>query len=141
MNAVGYFFWLAIQAFEVLVLFPPAWILMIAGGLVALAAGGQVRREHRRRAAIAVVLPLVPPVMILACGVFFAHDASLHAQAPAWPEWMIDGLLIAHLVLTAVLVVLLRGARWLALAVCAATLGYAVGAAIMSTMSVSGIWL
>ncbi len=141
MKAVEYFFWLGFQTFEILIIFPPAGLLMVAGSIGALVAGGQVRHEHWRRAIVAVFLPLVPPVMILACGVFFVHDTSFNRGAPAWPEWMIDGLLISHLALTAVLVGLLREVRWLALAVCAATFGYACGAAAMSSMSVSGDWL
>jgi hypothetical protein len=141
MDGVGHFFWLAAQALDVALLFPPTAVLTLVGGISAFVLVWAVPREHWRRALAGAIIPLALPVTILLCGVLLAYDTDLDEVAPRWPEWLVAGLLLTHLPLGAALVALLQGARWFSLAVSVVVFGYSCGAAIMSTMSVSGRWL
>lgn len=141
MDGVSYFFWLASQAVEVTIYFFPAALLILAGGIGAAASCQVVPRDQWRLVLSGVVIQLAVPVAILLCGVLFVHNTGLDEAAPQWPEWLVAGLLLFHLPLAATLIVLLRGGRWFILAVAIAIFGYSVGAAFMSTMSVSGRWL
>jgi hypothetical protein len=141
MDGVGHFLWLAAQALQVALSFPPTAALTLGGGAGALAAVCEVPPDRRRRALAGAVIPLVVPAAILLCGVLLAYDTDLDEAAPRWPEWLVGGLVSAQLPLAAALVGLLRGARWFALTVSVAVFGYSCGAAFMSTMSVSGRWL
>jgi hypothetical protein len=140
-NPIGYYFWLGGQAFEVLLIFPPAGLLMAVGLIGAVCSLPRVSPARWRQALAAVLLPLAVPAAILLCGVLLVHDTALDTEAPRWPEWLVGGLLVAHLPLAAALVCWLRGARWFALSVSAAVAGYSCGAAFMRIMSVSGRWL
>jgi uncharacterized protein YqgC (DUF456 family) len=141
MDGVSYFFWLAGQALEIALFFPPTAILTLVAGVSAFVLVWAVLRERWHLALVGTVIPLVLPVAILLCGVLLAYNTDLDESASQWPEWLVTTLLLAHLPLSAALIALLRGARWFALAMSVAIFGYSWGAAIMSTMSVSGRWL
>jgi hypothetical protein len=141
MNGIEHFFWLAAQSFVFLVLWPPAGILMLMGILGVAATAEQVARIQWQQVVAAVLPPLILPMAILLCGVLLAHDTALDTPSPRWPEWLVEGLLAAHLPLAAALTASVRDARWFVLSVCVATFGYSWAASFMSLMSVSGQWL
>ena len=141
MNGLEYYFWLAIQALQVLVLFPPAALLMFVGVIGTVASVQFLPPDRRRRATAAILIPMALPAAILLCGALLVHDTDLDSLAPRWPEWLIGGLLLAHLPVAGLLVWRVRGARWVALFSSMAVASYSCGAAFMSTMSVSGRWL
>src|SRR5262249_39611637 len=123
-------------------LFPLAALFMLVGGVGVMASLPSMPPARWRQAAVALLAPLPVPAAILLCGVLLSHrENGWVVPAPRWPEYLVTGLLAAHLPLAAVLVWRLREARALALFALLAVAGYSCGAAIMSTMSVSGKWL
>lgn len=144
MDGVDMFFWLAGQALEVTVFFPPTAALFLLGGIGAFLSVCEVPRNrwhHTLACLVVAIIQIAVPVAILLCGVLFAHDTELDEVAPRWPEWLVAGLLMSHLPLATALVALLRGARLFTLTMSVAIFGYSCGAAFMSTMAVSGRWL
>ncbi len=141
MEGVGYFFWLGGEALSFPALFPPAGALMFLGVVGAFASLPYVPLDRWRQALTGALVPLALPTAILLCGVLLVCDPDLDDVAPRWPEWLVGGLLLAHLPLAALLVWRLRGALWFSLSASAAVFGYSCGAAFMSVMSVSGRWL
>jgi hypothetical protein len=142
MSDVTYYFWLAGQAFEVPLLFPPAGALMFVGGAGAVLSSLSGDSGRWAQAAIAVSAPLALSAAILLCGVLLVHRSNGWVEpAPEWPGYLITGLLATHLPLGAVLVWRLREVRLFALCASVAVAGYSCGAAVMSGMSVSGQWL
>jgi hypothetical protein len=103
MTGVGYFFWLAGDAFSVLVGIPPAGLLVLVGGVGTVVSLGSVSSGHGRQALAAILIPMILPMSILLCGVLWAHNTELRTEAPQWPEWLIGGLLLAHFPIAAVL--------------------------------------
>jgi hypothetical protein len=140
-TGVEYFFWLAAQAFQVPVLFPPATLLILVGGVGAVGSLPYASSARSRQVLVAVLVPMALPAAILLCGVLLSHDTELDTVAPRWPERLIGSLFFAHIPVAALLVWRLRGARWLALFASIGMAGYSCGAAFMSIMSVSGRWL
>lgn len=139
MNYIEYFFWLAMNAFASPILFPPLIIPMLIGaiGLFISLLSVQI---SRRQFFLGAFLPLILPFAILLCGVVFHHVPNSGSDT-AWAEWLIIGLLFAHLPLCVWQVAKLRDAWWFALCSSLLVFGYSCGAAFMSTMSVTGIWL
>jgi cytochrome bd-type quinol oxidase subunit 2 len=141
MNIVAYFFWLAAQALQFPLLFPPVMILMVVG-IIGTASSTPFALPNRwRQDAASLLIPAVVPISILLCGTLFMHDTELDEVAPRWPENLIIGLLLTHIPLVALLVWRLRGARWLAFCASLMIASYSCGAAFMSIMAVSGRWL
>jgi hypothetical protein len=90
-NPIGYYFWLAGQAFAFPLIFPPAGLLMVGGLIGAVLSLPRVPHARWRQAQAAVLLPLAVPAAILLCGVLLAHDTALDTEAPRWPEWLVGG--------------------------------------------------
>jgi hypothetical protein len=140
-SGVEYFFWLATQAIELTIYFFPIALLILGGGVSAPILFGSVPIERRRYALIGAAFQLAVPVIILFCGVFFRRDAMPDAATPKYAARFVEGMLLFHLILAAILIVRLRGARWFTLAVAVAVFAYSWAAAAMSMMSVTGLWL
>ncbi len=140
MNGFSHFIFLAGLSLQVMVLLPTT-VLTLIGGIGILYTVAKVEPRRWRQAVAAAVLPLVVPASILLCGVLLANDPDLDLEAPEWRVWLVQGLLLVHLPLTAVLMKLLWRIRWFTLFASLAVFGYSCGAVISSTMSVTGDWL
>jgi hypothetical protein len=86
--------------------------------------------------------PFAIPLVILLCGVVFAHDPPwvTGVKAPAYQLYIIDTLLLSHLPLAALLI--WRWRYWWPAVISSAILaGYvSLFATLISYSSVSGIW-
>jgi hypothetical protein len=134
-------FWFAAQALAATFGFPPTALLVVGGCAGAIVSAGALRPNQKWGALVAVVVPLALPVAIVVCGVLLTFDTDLDAVAPSWPEWLVYGLLAAHLPTAVGLMALLNNARRFVLATSVAAFGLSCGAAFMSIMAVSGRWL
>jgi len=141
MGGVGYFFRLAVEGFMILQLIWPAGYMIFVGTIWAVVLFHILPEAHRRKALVGALIPLVIPAVILVCGVLLVNDIDSDTLPPRWPEWIIGGLLLSHLPLTAVLIWWQKGARWFVLCASLAVASYSCGAAFVSIMSVSGRWL
>jgi hypothetical protein len=130
----------------------PAWMahflpitvmvtLLCVGGLLST---GRLLRDRPARLALLCLVPGVLNVGILSLGVVFRYRGPppwMGGQPPAYPEWLIGGLVLAHLPVGMVLN-RLAGCQWKATASSSVAWGWAsVCAAIEAGMSVSGEWL
>ena len=138
---VGYFIWLAVESVAVLAIFPPALFLLAVSLLGVVQTAHYVPLDRRRQALATTLLTLALPLAILLCGVLLKHDGELQGSARDWPEWLVEGLFVAHLPLAALLMAMMRGIRWFVLSISGLCLGYSCGAAFMSIMSVTDTWL
>ena len=131
----------------------PAWMaymfpvtVLVAGlWLWGMIATGRRLRERPVGLAVRCVLPSFLTIGILVVGVVFAYDgpppwADGHSP-PAYPDYLINGLLLAHLPL-GVLLAWRSGRQWPAVAGTSAAWAWAsMCAGIEAGMSVAGEWL
>jgi hypothetical protein len=144
MDGVGYFLGLAQQVFFLVVGFWPLTMLLIVAWMGTLVATRPAPNgSWRWTFGIGCLLPLAFPVAILLCGVVFVHDPppDVEVEAPAYPVYLIEGLLLSLLPLTAALV-WWRPAHWPTVVASALLAGYLSWCAlVISSMSVTGVWL
>ena len=141
MDGVRYFFWLATMAMQLTVYFFPVALLILAGGISATVLFSSLPSDRRRHALAGAVIQPAVPIAILLCGVMLRYDLTRGGPAPKASSWLVEGLVLFHLLLTAALVGRLRGARWFTFAVAVAVFPYSWAAAAISVMSITGMWL
>ena len=141
---MGYFLALAQQVAFGMAYFWPLTLLLAAAWVWAFASThSQPKRRRWRLLVLGCLPPFALPVAILVCGVVFVSGPPwvTGVEAPAYPGYLINGLLLLHLPLAGLATWWWRGQRPAVVAswVCA---GYvSLGAGLISTMSVTGIWL
>jgi hypothetical protein len=142
LQATVYFLVLAQQVFFVLQYLWPLTLLLACGWVWVFAAADQRLAGGRRRLFwLGCAPPFVISFLILACGVAFAHHPGSDQPAPAYPEYLIWVLLLAHLPLAGLLA-WRWGGQWPAVAMSSLAAGYvSMCAGFISTMSVTGVWL
>jgi hypothetical protein len=134
--------WWASQALECSVFFFP-WFTAAAGAvlLVALVVAARDRRIWRTRS-LWLLLPLLVPPALLAFGIAFRFDGSPDATIEArkhiveWFPWLIVPMGV-------ILLACFRSAsNWLLIAaISIVAFWLSLGAAVMSWMSVTNVWL
>jgi hypothetical protein len=143
-DGVGYFLALAQQVFFVMEYFSPITLLLAAAWVWAFAATKPAPKGGRWRLfALGCLPPLAFPVAILVVGVVFVSKPPwvTRIEAPAYPGYLLLGLLLVQLPLAAGAVRWWGGQRP-AVAVSWLCGGYvSLAAAFISGMSVTGEWL
>jgi len=140
-NSIEYFFWLAGQAFGIFSLFPPAWILALVGVALMFAQLSAASVVKFDRKLLAILPPALIPIIILWWGVQFKCPQGAWRSADQSVVWMIKALLFSHLPLAILLTFKLKELRLFAFGVSTLMSAYSLGAAALSTMSVTGHWL
>jgi hypothetical protein len=137
-----HFLGLAQQVFFLLQHFWPLTLLLAVGCVWVVTASDPGLPGGRRRLFLLGCAPAFAlPLLILACGVAFAHDPEGDRPAPAYPQYLIQALLLAHLPCAA-LMPWWWGRRWPAVVISSVAAGYvSVFAGFISWMSVTGNWL
>jgi hypothetical protein len=134
--------WWASQALECSVFFFP-WFSVAAGAvlLVALVVAARDRRMWRMRS-LWLLLPLLVPVALLSFGIAFRYDGAPDATIEArkhiveWSPWFVVPIGV-------VLLACFRSVSYW-LMICAISIlafWLSLGAAVMSWMSVTNVWL
>lgn len=134
------YLWLACEAFSMLLIIWPVGITMFIGTIGAIVSLQIMAEAARWKVVVCPIISAIIPTSVLLCGVLLPHNLR-DGPAPLWPEYLIDGLLLTHLPLAVLLVWTLKGARWFTFCASLAVASYSCGAAVMSGMSVSGVWL
>ncbi len=142
LKGIMYFFTLAQQALDLVEYFWPITLLLAIAWVWSLAVMEPVPNGSRLRIlCLGCLPPFAFPFAILVFGAIFVSEPPIGVEAPVFPRCIITALLLAELPL-AVLMSFRWGKRWPAIAtswVCAGYLSLAAG--LISTMSVTGIWL
>jgi hypothetical protein len=137
---VGYFFWLASQSVGIGLFLLPiqamiAFTAVVAAGFAAIWNPAQLKGKW-----LWLLLPFVIPVVILAFGVAFHYQGPL-GSAPPWRGQVLDVLVWAHVPIGLVLLVVARRNPLVPLGLSVFQWWVSCGAAFMSYMSVTNIWL
>jgi hypothetical protein len=141
MDGILYFFLYALYAAEAIILVPPAPLLMALGLFGALVLVKRYPAVGFREAILWSSTQLFVPAAILVVGVLLRWEGPDDANPPRWPVDLISGLLWGHLPITGLLVLFLNRVRWFVLVVSLVVFAYSLGAACVSSMSVTGDWL
>jgi hypothetical protein len=139
-----YFLALASTIPDTMLYFLPITLTVAGVWIWGLIATGRLIREQTARLAARCVLPAAFTVGVLVVGVVFCHRGPppwAGGDPPAFPEYLIDGLVLAHLPLAGLLLWRSRG-QWPVVAASSGMWAWAsVCASMIAYMSVSGVWL
>jgi hypothetical protein len=143
-NELRYFLILAQQVYFVLTGFFPITLLLLVAWVWAFVATKPEPKGGRWQMFLLGCLPpFAIPVAILVCGVLFVSEPAWETgvEPPAYPSYIITLLLLAHLPLAGLLV-WRWGKRWPAVVASSVCAGYvSLAAWLISSMSVTGVWL
>ncbi len=143
MEHLEYTFWLAAQAMSALFYFWPITLALVAGFIITFAvrspffgSGSKFYRHH-----LFVLLPLVVTLLILIFGAVMEHPSTSQNQAPSWPSYVVDALVIVQLFISIWVVWFMKGYRWFSVFTVALEQWFAIACAFVAGMSVTGDWL
>jgi hypothetical protein len=140
MAEVSYFFWLGTQAIEVAGFFFPGFALLAVCGLIVSTVAAIRDPQPLRRKWALLLVPVVIPIAILGYGVAFNYTGPI-GSAPEWRGEIIDVLFWSQVPIGIIITAILWRNPLVPLGVVGFLMWYSIGAAFMSGMSVTNVWL
>jgi cytochrome bd-type quinol oxidase subunit 2 len=111
-------------------------VLVAANLFIATSLDNPFQRFRYQRKHLLMFLPFLLTVAILAWGVLMRHDSE--RMAPAWPQYVISGLLALHLPAAGCFLLRMKRIRWFALSISLFQIWLSAFAAVAATISVTG---
>lgn len=140
MGYIAYFLQMIVWSLECLFLSPPILLLAALGGLVMAIIAASRCPEALRGKWKWLSLPFLMPTIIILFGMIFQYRGDI-GTAPAWPGLVIAILLWSHVPIGLVLVAIARKNFLVPIGLTAFQMWLSLGAAFMSSMSVTNVWL
>jgi hypothetical protein len=141
MRFVYYTYWLAEQSFSVLLYFWGISAVLVIGLIASLVFQTPIKKGNWQLRYWGLLAPSVVTVLILCWGALMAHPTSSDQLAPAWPSYIVLGLLVVQIVVCIAVVFAMKPFRVFAAFAAGLQLWYGVASAFTAGMSVTGDWL
>ena len=141
-EAARFFGYLALEAGEFLLYYWPVSVVVLALGLVGLAARWRMRDPPIRQHLLIFAVPYVVPLAILLAGTLLRYDGPPHPhwrEPPAWRGWILFALVVLNVILVVAAVVIMKRARVRSLAAFLPALWLSLCAYLPSGFAVAGV--
>jgi len=125
---------------DIVSLYLPISVALLVGLVVSAAFGFPFRPSLFRRQYLVVLAPALFSLLTFLWGILMAHDDP-YSLAPTWPVAVLWVLLILQCVASIIVVIFMKGYRWLSFFAVALQVWLGLFVTFVSGMSVTGDWV